>query len=84
MRQLTAAQLRVLGTKRLLRAMAERGDPAPKRGITELGRFLHNHCCPGGKLYDPELSEYLRELRPDWFLQGWPGARRRTQEHLDV
>jgi len=66
----------VLATKAQLRELAEAGAPAPPRQLKPLGKALHNYTAPASEAYDPLLSLYLREMRPDWFKAG--GVRKRN------
>ena len=52
--------------KRQILEMAKNGEPRPTRSH-KLGRFLCNYINLKNKCYDPEFSQQIKKLRPDWF-----------------
>jgi hypothetical protein len=59
--------LRTAAHKAEVRRLAETGQDRPTRA-TPLGMALCAFLAESGRRYDPELTLWLRDARPDWFL----------------
>ena len=53
--------------KKTLLKMAREGKPKPTPKQTSLYQFLNKFMNPKHKNYDPEFTEELKRIRPDWF-----------------
>ena len=61
-------QITVEKKERLL-AMAAAGEKRPHGGVHPLGYVLVNYINPKRHQYDPEFTEKVRQIRPDWLKQ---------------